>query len=103
MNGLENLEEILEILTKQEDLLSLMEQLQEEKETVEGENADLRLQIGEMESGNRKLSEEISRFKMEIHSLREQLEESMQLNEQLLSQNGRLQKQIEELKNLNSR
>lgn len=69
MNELKNLEEILYILMKQEEMVALMEEIQEEKETVETENL----------------------------RLKEQLEESMRLNDQLELQNLRLQRQINEL------
>lgn len=69
MNELKNLEEILDILMKQEEMVTLMEEIQEEKETVETENL----------------------------RLKKQLEESMRLNDQLELQNLRLQRQINEL------
>lgn len=43
---------------------------------------------------------EIEKLQMENRSLKEQLEESMDLSEQLTSQNQKLQKQIDKLKNL---
>lgn len=69
MNELKNLEEILDILMKQEEMVALMEEIQEEKETIETENL----------------------------RLKEQLQESMRLNDQLELQNIRLQRQINEL------
>ena len=89
MNGLKNLEEILEILMKQEEMVSLMEELQEEKERAEADWMDLMANQKKLEAEN--------------HSLKEQLKGSLQLNEQQLSQNRRLQEQIDRLKNLSSR
>lgn len=69
MNDIKNLEELLEILKAQEEMQGILEKQQAE-------------------------IEELYRIK---NSLEEQLEESLQLNEQLTKQNRELQKQINEL------
>ena len=74
MNGSQNLQELLEIMKKQEDMIALMEALQ-------GENEKL---TRELEESQKKLKQKTKRLK-----------ESVALNEKLNSENRQLLQQIE--------
>ncbi len=74
MNGSQNLQELLEIMKKQEDMIALME-------TLQGENEKL---TRELEESQKKLKQKTKRLK-----------ESVALNEKLNSENRQLLQQIE--------
>ena len=74
MNDSRNLQELLEIMKKQEDMLALMETLQDENEKLNRE----------LEDCNRRLKQKSKKLK-----------ESLALNEKLNSENRRLLQQIE--------
>ena len=74
MNGSQDLQELLEIMKKQEDMIALME-------TLQGENEKL---TRELEESQKKLKQKTKRLK-----------ESVALNEKLNSENRRLLQQIE--------
>ena len=82
MNGFcdtEGLQEMLEVLSRQEQMIEIMEEQQ----------ADIE-----------KLEQELSDSRMETALAKEALEESMSLNESLNRENRRLTRQISELQNL---
>lgn len=74
MNGSQDLQELLEIMKKQEDMIALME-------TLQGENEKL---TRELEESQKKLKQKTKRLK-----------ESVALNEKLNSENRQLLQQIE--------
>ena len=74
MNGSQDLQELLEIMKKQEDMIALME-------TLQGENEKL---TRELEESQKKLKQKTKRLK-----------ESVALNERLNSENRQLLQQIE--------
>ena len=74
MNGSQDLQELLEIMKKQEDMIALMETLQDENEKL----------TRELEESQKKLKQKTKRLK-----------ESVALNEKLNSENRQLLQQIE--------
>ena len=74
MNGSQDLQELLEIMKKQEDMIALME-------TLQGENEKL---TRELEESQKKMKQKTKRLK-----------ESVALNEKLNSENRQLLQQIE--------
>ena len=74
MNGSQDLQELLEIMKKQEDMIALME-------TLQGENE--------------KLTRELEESKKKLKQTTKRLKESVALNEKLNSENRQLLQQIE--------
>ncbi len=74
MNDLPELQELLTIVKKQEDMIALMELLQSE---------------------NEKLTGELETCKGKLKQITKKLKESLALNEKLNSENRRLMQQIE--------
>ena len=80
MSDLQNLQELLELLKKQEEMIGLMEKLQSE---------------------NEKLERELKACKTQLAQKTKKLKETQSLNETLNSEHRRLIKQIERWRDLN--
>ena len=80
MSDLKNLQELLELLKKQEEMIGLMEKLQSE---------------------NEKLDRELKECRTQLAQKTKKLKETQSLNETLNSENRRLIQQIERWRDLN--
>jgi len=81
MSDLQNLQELLGLLKKQEEMIALMEKLQDENE--------------ELRRKNKRVGTELEECQRELLQKKKTLEETQVLNEKLNSENRRLTEQIE--------
>lgn len=81
MSDLQNLQELLGLLKKQEEMIALMEKLQDENE--------------ELQRKNKRMDRELEECKKELLQKTKSLKETQVLNGKLNSENRRLTEQIE--------
>ncbi len=81
MSDLQNLQELLGLLKKQEEMVVLMEKLQDENE--------------ELQRRNKRMDRELEECKKELLQKTKSLKETQALNGKLNSENRRLTEQIE--------
>ncbi len=81
MSDLQNLQELLGLLKKQEEMIALMEKLQDENEALRRRN--------------KRMGTELEECKKELLQKKKSLEETQTLNGKLNSENRRLTEQIE--------
>ena len=81
MSDLQNLQELLGLLKKQEEMVVLMEKLQDENE--------------ELQRRNKRMDRELEECKKELLQKTKSLKETQVLNGKLNSENRRLTEQIE--------
>ena len=88
-----SLEELIKILERQEEMVTLLENFQLENESLEQTEVYLREQISSLEK-------QLSESQMDIKEKEEDLDELTKLNNSLNSENAKLHSQIQELLSL---